>query len=194
VNNFTNDIIPESRLTCERGNGHGHVRTLAGRHPCLNCSTAANGAWIPASQPPVCEPNAPPSHSILYLGAVAFDGGLMHDLVAYWPARDRWTATRLDGMERADIEVEVSHYQELPACRRDWRAHMNFLNQPATFDRSSMRMRAKLLPADLGASTLINSSLSMATAPIGGLSLAFSIWTSTLHRCSPASQRSTRFT
>lgn len=39
---------------------------------------------------------------------------LFNDLVAYWPARDRWTTTRFDGMEPADIEVEVSHYMDLP--------------------------------------------------------------------------------
>lgn len=109
-----NAPFPASRLTCERCSGHGYVPTALGRLACLDCNAAAS-SWIPASQPPACEPNPPSSCSIQCLGAVVIEDGLMHDLVAYWPARDRWTATRLDGMEPADIEVEVSHYQELPA-------------------------------------------------------------------------------
>lgn len=107
-----NAPFPASRLTCERCSGHAFVNTSLGRLPCLECSAAA-ATWIPASQPPGSDSkNA--GHSIMCLGALVFDGSLMHDLVAYWPARDRWTATRLDGMEPADIEVEVSHYQPLP--------------------------------------------------------------------------------
>ena len=108
-----NAPFPASRLTCERCSGHGFVPTALGRLPCLECSAAATN-WIPASQPPKCEADVAASHSIQCLGAVVVDGGLMHDLVAYWPARDRWTATRFDGMEPADVEVDVSHYQELP--------------------------------------------------------------------------------
>lgn len=105
--------FPASRLTCERCSGHGYIKAAVGRLPCHECGVAAS-SWIPASQPPACEPNPPASRSIQCLGAVVLDGGLMHDLVAYWPARDRWTATRFDGMEPADVEVDVSHYQELP--------------------------------------------------------------------------------
>lgn len=108
-----NAPFPPTRLTCERCSGHGYVKTGLGRIPCLECSAAAGLTWIPASQPPACE-LAHSGTSIQCLGAVVFDGGLMHDLVAYWPARDRWTATRFDGMEPADVEVDVSHYQELP--------------------------------------------------------------------------------
>jgi len=108
-----NAPFPASRLTCERCSGHGYIKTALGRLPCHDCG-AATATWIPASQPPASDSkNA--SHSIMCLGAVVVDDGLMHDLVAYWPARDRWTATRFDGMEPADVEVDVSHYQELPA-------------------------------------------------------------------------------
>lgn len=109
-----NAPLPAGQLSCKRCSDQGYVETGLGRLGCLQCSAAAAPTWIPASQPPASE-SAKSGHSILCLGAVVFDGGLMHDLVAYWPARDRWTATRLDGMEPADIEVEVSHYQELPA-------------------------------------------------------------------------------
>lgn len=107
-----NTPFPACRLTCERCSGHGFIPTALGRLPCLECSAAA-ATWIPASQPPASDSKSA-SHSIMCLGAVVFDGSLTHDLVAYWPARGRWTATRLDGMEPADIEVEVSHYQVLP--------------------------------------------------------------------------------
>lgn len=114
-----NAPFPASRLTCERCSGHGFVNTGLGRLACLECSVAA-ATWIPASQPPPSELQHP-SHSIMCLGAVLFDGSQTHDLVAYWPARDRWTATRMDGMEPADIEVEVSHYQLLPALPSETR-------------------------------------------------------------------------
>lgn len=106
-------LFPSSRLTCERCSGHGYVKTSLGRLACLECSTATVPAWIPASQPPASEAKKA-SHSILCLGVVVTPDSRFHDLVAYWPAHDRWTATRMDGMEPADVEVEVSHYQVLP--------------------------------------------------------------------------------
>lgn len=114
-----NAPFPAARLTCERCSGHGYVPTGLGRLACLECSAAAS-SWISASQPPASD-SKKDSHSILCLGAVVVDDRLMHDLVAYWPARDRWTATRFDGMEPADIEVEVSHYQELPELPAEMR-------------------------------------------------------------------------
>ena len=104
--------FPPSCLTCERYSDQGYVEAGLGRLACLGCSAAVS-SWIPASQPPVGEP-VHGGISIQCLGAIVIDGGLMHDLVAYWPARDRWTATRFDGMEPTNIEVEVSHYMELP--------------------------------------------------------------------------------
>jgi hypothetical protein len=100
-------------LTCERCSDQGYVDTGLGRLACLECSAAAALTWIPATKPPACGANPPTSRSILCLGVIVTPDGRFHNLVAYWPARDRWTATRLDGMEPADIEVEVIYYMEL---------------------------------------------------------------------------------
>jgi hypothetical protein len=62
-------IIPESRLTCERCSDQGYVETGLGCLACLQCSAAANLPWIPASHPPASE-SIKASHSILCLGVV----------------------------------------------------------------------------------------------------------------------------
>lgn len=105
-----NAPFPASRLTCERCSGHGYLKTGLGRLPCLECSAAAAPAWIPASQPPTCEPSPSASRSITVWGVVVTPDGRDDEKVAYWPARGVWTATRMDGNEPADVEVEVSHW------------------------------------------------------------------------------------
>jgi hypothetical protein len=107
-------LIPPSRLTCERCSGHGYVPTGLGRLACLECSAAANSNWIPASQVPTSDVKDA-GHSIDCLAVVEQYGERTIEIAAFWPARDCWTATRMDGMEPADVEVDVSHYQELPA-------------------------------------------------------------------------------
>jgi hypothetical protein len=110
-------LFPESRLTCERCSGHGYVPTGLGRLACLECSAAANSSWIPASKAPTSDVKDA-GHSIDCLAVVEQYGERTIEIAAYWPARSRWTATRMDGMEPADVEVEVSHWMpspELPA-------------------------------------------------------------------------------
>jgi hypothetical protein len=84
-------------------------------HSRLEC-TAATSQWIPASQPPAHEPNPTRSDYIECIGVLVTDddGIRLPEIVSYWPLRDRWTTSRpVDGCWD-DVEVEVTHYIELP--------------------------------------------------------------------------------
>ncbi len=105
-------LLSSSSLLCERCHGHGYVKTTFGKVNCLECSGAS--PWKPACQPPACEPGSHGGISIDVWGVVVSDDGRHAEQVAYWPARGIWTATRMDGGEPADVEVTVSHWQELP--------------------------------------------------------------------------------
>jgi hypothetical protein len=105
-------LLSPSSLNCERCHGHGFVRTTFGKVNCLECSGAS--PWTPASLPPASEPGLHGGHSISAWGVVVTEDGRTAEVVAYWPARQVWTATRMDGGEPADVEVTVTWWMELP--------------------------------------------------------------------------------
>lgn len=71
--------------------------------------------WTPASQPPVCEPGLHAGISIECVGLVRAGPYRGPEIVAYWPAVNRWTVTRKDqANEWFDDQVEVLYWMELP--------------------------------------------------------------------------------
>lgn len=105
-------LLSPISLLCERCHGHGFVKTAFGRVGCLECSASP---WTPASQPPVCEPGLHGGISIECVGLVRAGGYRGPEIVAYWPAVNRWTVTRKDEFgELFDADIEVSHWIELP--------------------------------------------------------------------------------
>lgn len=72
--------------------------------------------WLPAEFPPAADPDAPLGLSIECVGVVVRDecGSRLAEIVSYWPARRIWTMTTHQGGEWTDVEVNVSHYFEVP--------------------------------------------------------------------------------
>lgn len=97
-----------------------HSAPEASAHRDVSTAHHSTDGWMDAADPPKPRPGQLPHYPILVLGAVDEDDEVSIDIVAYWPALNRWTITyqRQSNESADDWPVVVRAWQPLPMLPR----------------------------------------------------------------------------